>query len=190
MMNLQELFKRAYWGKITDAELSEVVRMITAGQDEDLYMLIQILGRAGSPKYRKVIEPYLHDVGNPQLSALAVQVLCWSWDLASEYRGELVSFLHGVDWDAEGYVRLQTISTVGEYLRENSDIELLQIIYNIFSNDEERPVIRSAAYFALCRSEKVEWKDIPPASRVVDFSREINSGVLEGVRRKLLRRTH
>jgi hypothetical protein len=116
-VNLSEPLKRAYSGQATDAELSEVVRMIASGQDEDLHTLIRILGRAGSPKYRKIVEPFLRDVGDPQLSALAVQVLCWSWGLASQYRSELVCFSNGVDSDAEGYVRLQTISTVGEYLR-------------------------------------------------------------------------
>src|SRR5258708_4862851 len=164
--------------------------MITSGQDENLHTLIQSLGRAGSPKYRKIVEPYLRDVGDPQLSALAVQVLCWSWSLARDYRAELVNFLHGVDWDADGYVRLQTISTVGEYLRENSDIELLQIIYSIFSNDEERPLLRSVAYRALCRAERMEWRDIVPASRLVDFSTEIDREVLERVKKKLQRRAH
>ncbi len=164
--------------------------MITSGQDENLHTLIQSLGREGSPKYRKIVEPYLDDVGDPQLSALAVQVLCWSWGLASEYRSELVCFLHGVDWDAEGYVRLQTISTVGEYLRENPDIELLQMIYSIFSNNRERPLIRGAAYTALCRSEKIEWKDIVPAPGQIDSSTEISREILERVERKLGRRFH
>jgi hypothetical protein len=189
-VNLSELFERACSGRIADAELSKVVRMITDGQNEDLYTLIQILGRAGSPKYRNIIEPYLRDVGDPQLSALAVQVLCWSWGLASEYRSELVCFLHGVDWDAEGYVRLQTISAVGEYLRENSDVEFLREIYSIFSDERERPLIRGSAYRALCRSEKIEWKDIVPAPREIDSSTEIDREILERVERKLQHRTN
>jgi hypothetical protein len=136
------------------------------------------------------VEPYLHDVGDPQLSALAVQVLCSSWRLAGEYRDELVCFLDGVDWDAEGYVRLQTISSVGEYLRGASDIELLRLIYSIFSNDGERPLMRGAAYRALCRSEKMEWKDIVPAPMEVDSSTEIDREILERVERKLRRRAH
>jgi hypothetical protein len=189
-VNLQELLKRAYSGKIAHDELSEVVRMITSDENQDLYTLIQILGRAGSPKYRKIVEPYLHNVGNPQLSALAVKVLCWSWGLAREYRGQLLCFLRGVDWDSEDYVRLETISAAGEYLRENSDKELLQVIYNIFSDQGERPLIRAVAYRALCRSESIEWKDIIPAPRVVDSSTEIDRGVVERVERKLGRSTH
>jgi hypothetical protein len=189
-VDLDDLFERAYREEISDAELSEIVRTISSGEGEDLYTLIQVLGRAGSPKYRKIVEPYLHDVGDPQLSALAVQVLCGTWELAAEYRSELVGFLNGVDWDEDGYTRLQTVSTVGEHLRKNSDVELLRMIYDIFSNSGEGAVIRSAAHSALCRSEGVEWRDIPPASRVTDFSTEINRTVLEGVERKLRRRTH
>lgn len=189
-INLSELLKRAQWGKISDAELSEVVRMISLERGADLYTLIQILGRAGSPKYRKIVEPFLNNVGDAQLSALAVKVLCWSWGLSQEYKGDLVRFLNGVDWDVDGYVKLQTIGTVGEYLRENSDVELLELIYGIFLNEEERPLIRSAAYFALCRSEKLEWKDIPSASRLVNFSTEIDMQVIERVERKLGRRLH
>jgi hypothetical protein len=159
--------------------------MITSGQNEDLYVLVQILGRAGSPKYREAVEPYLHDVGNPQLSALAVKVLCWSWGLARDYRGELLSFLRGVDWDVEDYVRLEAISAVGEYLRENSDNELLQIVYNTFSDQRERPLIRGAAYRSLCRSERLEWKDIVPAPKKVDSSTEVDRSVLERVEQKL-----
>jgi hypothetical protein len=189
-VNLPELLKRAYSEEITHDELSEVVRMIVSDENQDLHTLIQILGRAGSPKYREIVEPYLHNVGNPQLSALAVKVLCWSWGLVREYREHLLCFLRGVDWDGEDYVRLEAISTVGEYLREESDKELLQVIYNIFSDQRERPLIRAAAYRALCRSEKIEWRDIVPVPRLVDSSTEIDQGVVERVERKLGRRTH
>lgn len=94
-MNLSELLKRAYEGKVTGAELSEVERMLTSGQHEDLYTSIQILRRARSPRYRKLVEPFLNDVGNPQLSALALATLCTTWGLAGDYRRELVAFLRG-----------------------------------------------------------------------------------------------
>jgi hypothetical protein len=185
IVNLPELMKRAYRESITDAELAEVARMVANGGHWDPHTLMRILGRAGSAKYREIVEPYLRDVGDAQLSALAVQVLCSSWDLARDYREELLSFLRGVDWDDEGYVKLQTISSVGEYLRKNSDDELLRMIYDIFSDARERPLIRAAAYNALCRSEGMEWKDIVPTPRVLDSSTEINREVLDRVEKKL-----
>jgi hypothetical protein len=187
-VNLPELLKRAYWGTVTQAELSEVVRLITEDSSKDLNALIQILGRAGSPKYRKIVEPFLLNVGNPQLSALALKVLCWSWGLAREYRETLLDFLKGVDWDDEDYVRLAAISAAGEYLRKTSDNELLQVIYDTFSDQRERPLIRASAYCALCRSEKLEWKEILPAPRIIDSSKEIDMEVLERVEQKLGRR--
>jgi len=187
-VDLTDLVRRAYWESITDAELAEVARLVASGGHRDLYTALRILGRAGSAKYRKIIEPYLKDVGDTQLSALAVQVLDW-WDLAGDYRKELLSFLRGVEWDDEGYVKLQAISSVGEYLRQNPDHELLRIIYDIFSDESERPLVRSAAYIALCRSEKMEWKDMMPLPRVVDSSTEINREVVDRVRMKLGRRS-
>lgn len=141
-MNLPELVKRAYWGSVTDAELAEVARMVASGGRGDLHTAIRILGRAGSAKYRKILEPYLGDVGDAQLSAFAVQALSW-WGLVRDYREQLLSFLRGVDWDDEGYVKLQTISSIGEYLRENADDELLRMIYGIFSDERERPIMRA-----------------------------------------------
>jgi hypothetical protein len=64
------------------------------------------------------------------------------------------------------------------------------MIYGIFSNDSERPLIRGTAYRALCRSENIEWKDIVPAPSVVDSSTEIDRGILERVERRLGRRFH
>jgi hypothetical protein len=95
------------------------------------------------------------------------------------------SFLNGVDWDSEGYVKLQAISITGEHLRKNNDIEILKTVYSIFSNETERPLMRNAAYFALCRSEGVEWRDMPPASRILDFSREADQVIVASVQRKL-----
>jgi hypothetical protein len=143
------------------------------------------LGRAGSPKHRQLMERYLHDVGDPQISALALMALCSWWELIDAYRGELISFLNGVDWDAGDYVKLQAIGIAGEYLRKNEDSEILRIIYSAFSNETERLLIRSAAYHALCRSDGVEWRDMLPASRVVDFSREINPAIISRVEKKL-----
>jgi hypothetical protein len=183
-MNLHELLKKAQWGKLEPQELAEVVRQISAGEN-DLYTLLHILGRAGSPKYRRLMEQYLHYEKDSQLSALVLNALCNWWGLIDEYRGELISFLRGAEWDADDYVKLQAISLAGEYLRNHRDRELLQIIYDIFADKDERPLLRSEAYCALCRSERLEWANIPPASKLVDFTTEVDSAVIERVQRKL-----
>jgi hypothetical protein len=183
-MDLPELLKKAQWGKVEPQELAEVVRQISAGEN-DLYTLLHILGRAGSPKYKPLMEQYLHCERDPQLSALALNALCNWWGLVEEYRGELVSFLQGVGWDSEGYVKLQALSLAGEYLRKHRDRGILRVVYDIFANENERALIRSEAYCALCRSEGLEWSNIPPASRLVDFASEIDPAVIDHVQRKL-----
>jgi hypothetical protein len=143
--------------------------MLTLGEYEDRYTLMLVLRRAGSARYRKIVEPFLNDAGDPQLSALALTTLCTVWTLAGDYRGILLTLLGRVDWDVEEYVRLQASSDVGEYLWSNSDAELLQAICNIFSYNRERGLIRSVAYCSLYRSEKLEWNEIPSAGRVIYF---------------------
>lgn len=183
-MNVSDLLKKAQWGKLEPTELEEIVRQISAGEN-DLYTLLHILGRAGSPKYKSIMDQYLHYEQDPQLSALVLNALCNWWGLIEQYRGELISFLHGVEWDSEDYVKLQALSLAGEYLRKHRDREILRIVYDTFSNQQERALVRSGAYFALCRSEGLDWLKIPPASRLVDFATEVDSAVIDGVERKL-----
>jgi hypothetical protein len=185
-MNLPELLMRAQRRETTTAsELAEVIRLIESREDGDIYSLLEILGRSGSSRYKRLMEPYLHNVHDSQLSALALKALCNWWDLFGEYRSDVIAFLNGVSLDSEDYVKLQAISIAGEHLRKSDDKELLKIIYQIFSNEMGRPLVRSAAYFALCRSEGLEWRDIPPASRILDFTKEVDHGVVADVERKL-----
>ena len=60
----------------------------------------------------------------------------------------------------------------------------------LFERRRERSLIRGAAYSALCRSEKMEWRDMLPAPRVFDSSTEIDREVLKRVKQKLRRHTH
>jgi hypothetical protein len=185
-MNLAHLLKRSQRHEtITASELAEVVQLIDSGEGGDLYSLLEILGRSGSLKYRSLMERYLHCRSDPQLSALVLTALCRWWGLVEEYRNELIAFMNGVDWDSEGYTRIQAILIAGEFLRKKQDGEMLRIIYGTFSNEKERPLIRSAAYFALCRSDGQEWRDIPPASRILDFSREVDCDLIDRVEIKL-----
>jgi len=173
-MNLKEVLGRAQWSTITAAELDEVVGRISRGGSGDLHTLLHILGRAGSSRYRTLMEEYLRYSKDPPIAALALKVLFRWWGLADNYRNEVISSLQGFDWDPDEYVKLQAISLAGEYLRNHQNREMLEIIYRIFADNAERPLMRSAAYCALCRAHGAEWRDLPPASRVMDLATEVN----------------
>jgi hypothetical protein len=183
-MDIDALLKKAQWQKIAPAELKVVLGLICSGEHDDLYTLLHILGRAGSREDRKVMERYLRYPLDPMISALALKSLCRWWGLFSDYRAEVLCFLGGVEWDADGDIKLEAIGLAGEYLRHNSDREILKAVYDIYCDQQQRNVLRSAAYFALCRSEGLEWKDLPPASRPVDFAR-VDKPLLARVEQKI-----
>jgi hypothetical protein len=190
MTQFPGLLKRAQWGKVTETELADVAKCLSLGECDDIYEALHIIGRGGSPKYRSVMENYLRCQTDPQVAALALKVLFNWWGLGLDYRDDLISFLRGVEWDIGDWVRLQAISSAGELLRSHSDTEVLQLLYDIFSNPLERKELRGPAYFALCRSEGAEWKDIPPASRILEFSRDVDASIVARVKNRLSKKLH
>jgi hypothetical protein len=184
-MDLEALLKKAQWGKISHSDLAAVVRILTSGDQEHLLTLLNILGRAGSPRYKYLMERYLNYENDPQISALSLKALCRWWGLFKEYRHRVISFLQGVEWDIDQDVKLQAIGLAGEYLRDHSDLEILESLHDIFVDQRERNLIRGAAYLALCRSDGAEWADLPPASRPVDLSTEVDQAVVSRIEQKL-----
>jgi len=184
-VDLERLFKKAEWETLTPSELEEVARAIASPNPGDLYQLLHILGRAGSPAYKAQVEKFLHCPDDPQRSALVLKILCRWWGLFDQYRNDVMAFLRGVDWDDWGYVRLQALSLAGEHLREHQDNEMLRIVYQTYADRSHRPLLRSAAYSALCRSEGLAWADLPSAAQVIDLSKEVDPSVISRIEEKL-----
>jgi hypothetical protein len=70
---------------LSPAELAEIERQIPPSERDYLYTRLYILGRAGPPKYRALMERYLHYVEDPMIRALALNALCNWWSRATEY---------------------------------------------------------------------------------------------------------
>ena len=185
-MDLKELFDRARQGSVIPAELDAIVAKLNAGQLTDEYLALLIIGRAGHPGYRKSIDVFLLRDDDPQLVALALQILVGAWELLDDYRSVLLAALKGFKWDSEGYVRLQAISTAGECLRRQRDAEILQMVLDIYSDQTERNLIRGTAYSALGRSRGMNWNELPPVSQhrrpVEDIA---DPAVIDAVKRSL-----
>jgi len=180
MRNLSTILKKAKFGELTDEEFAYVVQKIKEsrpGCDEDLCSLLNVLGSAGAVhrKYqlRKLVEGFLYYPTFPMVSGAALDVLCNDWDYAQDYLGLLKSFIKGVEWDPDGDVRIIAISSAGEFLRHNSEKELLQLLVDILEKEsdaendlypgcarEEETLEKECAYEALARSAGQEWKDL------------------------------
>lgn len=170
MKNLDQLFKEAKVGKLTGDEIAYVAQKISvteAGKnDETLYTLIHILGKAGATQYRKLIERFLFYPSSPIISRIALKVLCDYWGETKNYLEPLKAFVKGVQWDKEMDVQLVAISSAGEYLREHSDKILLKLLIAHFENNiEAQPdtyesLLFETSFQALARAMGVDWQNL------------------------------
>lgn len=162
MTNLDELLSEAKWGKLSEEEINYVVEKIkatTPDDDEDLYKLIHILGKANAIQHRKLVESFLYYPTYPMISEIALQTLCDFWGYAKDYIPQLKAFVKGVSWDVDEDVRLLAIGSVGELLREVPDKELLELIIGIWENDQENEIMRECAIESLARATGRDYKE-------------------------------
>jgi len=163
------LLERAKAGKISSTEIDTVAKKLKSDEGtEDSYTLLHILGVASATKYEMEVVRYLHCSTDPMVARMALQVLSNHWDKASRYRDEIEAFVRGVAWDEEDDVRLAAISIAGE-LSRTSDKKLVSLLASIFSDMQQRQIVRQAAYFALARALGLNWDELPPASRKLDL---------------------
>lgn len=174
-----ELLHRAKWGTTTPAEVDGVARSLMSDDPErDPYTLIHILGRSGAVLYEDLVARYLNAESDPMLARIALQALCSHWDLASKYRSEVFRFARGEPWDDEQDVQLIALSAAGEMLRAGPDRELLRLLMDVFEVPNTPQSVRESVYCALARAFGLEWTELPPASRNMDFEKDVDSGVL------------
>lgn len=173
MRSIEELLEEAKWGKLTNEEINFVVEKIKAskpGSDQDLYRALYILGRSGAKQYRKLVESFLYYPSDTDISSAAINVLCIYWSFGQEYLNELKAFVKGVDWDPEEFLRLRAIGCSGEFLRYQPDIELLQLLIDLFEQlivctededyDDHKKLVLECVYESLSRAIGKEWIEI------------------------------
>jgi len=103
--------------------------------------------------------------------------------MAEESPGLFVGFIHAQPWDEQGQVRLLALRLAGEYLREGSDRDLLELLLGVFRDPEEERSAREAAYRALARAVGRDHDELPSAAREIDLEAEVDPRVLEEAER-------
>jgi hypothetical protein len=178
-MDLSGLWEKTQAGRITAAEVDGVAqRLSVAEDDDDRYTMLMILGYSGATRHRTLVERFLECREDPMLARAALSVLCDDWNYANEYLGQIRRFLRGVEWDDEEDVRLMAISRGGEYLRSYDDREILTELLRIANDRSQNPVVRQAAYRALGRAMGRDWRELPSASRLMDWDKELDPRVI------------
>jgi len=145
----EDLLERVKQGPLTTPELDVMAKEIQKPQpDTDRYILLYLLGRGGNAAYKSIVEPYLEGPDD-MLARMALWVLCWYWDLTSEYIDHVIRFMRGVYWDELAQGRLAAIDIAGDYLAKSRKRQLLWELMTICEDKGEDPTIRAHAYSAL-----------------------------------------
>ena len=164
-MNLETLLDKAKWSTLSENEVRSVAQKINefdkSGDYSSLYSALHILGRAEAHEYKALIEKFLVYPKDPMVSRIALKVLCEYWDFIESYKGHLMSFIKGINWDKEEQVRIVAISIAGEYVRKTKNKEFLRLLLNTFENEKEERMIRMCVYSALLRILGLDWNQIP-----------------------------
>ena len=182
-----ELRRRINTSALSPQEISMVADELQKSNPEtNRYILLQILGYAGAESYRGLVEQFLECQEYPPMARLAIDILCGDWKLTGEYTKQVLSFTQGIPWDKEEDVRLMSISKAGEYLRSNFELNFLRELLHIFANQNERQLIREAAYLALARAMGRNWNELPRSSRPINWDTEFDPQIVREAKNRLI----
>ncbi|MCT7351203.1 hypothetical protein N4P33_03335 [Streptomyces sp. 15-116A] len=129
---VRQLTARAKDGTIPPREVVELARTISEGRaGRDLYHLLYAVARAGGPAYEPLIANYLIYPEDPDVSALAVQVLTGHWRVGAKYREQILELLDSPEWDESDEAFMAAVSGAGEVLHDGFDAELLRTLLRL-----------------------------------------------------------
>lgn len=129
---LRQLTARAKEGAVRPEEVNEIARTISAGlAGRDLYRLLYAVARAGGPAYESLVAGYLVHPEDPEVSALAVQVLTGHWRVGAKYRKQILELLGSPEWDQSDDAFMAAVAGAGETLHDGFDAELLRALLKI-----------------------------------------------------------
>lgn len=129
---LRQLTARAKDGTIPQQEVKEIARTISEGRaGRDLYRLLYAVARAGGPAYESLVASYLIYPEDPEVSALAVQVLTGHWRVGAKYSKTILELLGSADWDLSDDAFMAALSGAGEILHDGFDAELLHALLKL-----------------------------------------------------------
>lgn len=178
------LLKLSSGKRLTAAEIRAVVDLLEGASEEsgldDSYACLLIIGRAELKEHRRLVERYL-EMKDPLTVSLALEILCLQWLTTEDYLERALDFALGVSWDVDDDVRGMSLRVLGEYLRSNwngvvpsgcsdKQIKVLGLVLSVFDDDGLDPLVRQAAYNALCRAGGKEWEALPSECVLLDLA--------------------
>ncbi|MFF1446247.1 hypothetical protein [Streptomyces sp. NPDC058295] len=129
---VRQLIARAKDGSIPQREVKEIAQAMSEGRaGRDLYRPLYAVARAGGPAYEPLVASYLIYPEDPEVSALAVQVLTGHWRVGAAYREQILELLGSPEWDGSDDAFMAAVSGAGEILHDGFDAELLRVLLQL-----------------------------------------------------------
>ncbi|WP_416980829.1 hypothetical protein [Streptomyces sp. T028] len=129
---VRQLISRAKDGTIPPREVAEIAQAVSEGRaGRDLYRMLYAVARAGGPAYEPLVAGYLIHPEEPEVSALAVQVLTAHWRVGAKYREEILELLGSPEWDEDDDAFIAAVSGAGEILHDGFDADLLRALLKL-----------------------------------------------------------
>lgn len=136
----------------------------------DLYHTIHEFGRKNFIEARREVEPFLKD-DDPSLRAIALEVLAGHWGLI-EY---CEMAWHILETDTDEECRFRAASIIGAWKRNTQDKQSLSRLAKVVKNDEEKIIVREAAYRAMKAIFSYNGREqYHIASRAFNFEQDID----------------
>lgn len=129
---VRQLIARAKDGTIPPQEVKQIAQAVPecrAGRE--LYRRLYAVARAGGSAYEPLIATYLIYPEDPEVSALAVQVLTAHWRVGMKYREQILELLGSPEWDTDDDAFMAAISGAGAILHDGFDAELLRALLKL-----------------------------------------------------------
>lgn len=129
---VRQLTTRAKDGTIPPREVEEIARAVSEGRaGQDHYQLLYTVARAGGLAYEPLVARHLIHSEDPEVSALAVQVLTGHWRVGSKYGEQILELLGSPEWDEDDDAFIAAVSGAGEILHDGFDADLLRALLKL-----------------------------------------------------------
>ncbi|MFD5759870.1 hypothetical protein ACFWAN_30810 [Streptomyces mirabilis] len=185
---MRQLIARAKDGAIPQQEVKEIARTISEGRaGRDLYRLLYAVARAGGPAYESLVAGYLIHPEDPEVSALAAQVLTGHWRVGAKYRKQILELLGSPEWDLDDDAFMAAVSGAGQILHDGFDAELLRALLRLAEegrgeyNDDH---MRRIAVEAIARALGASYAELTRLPEGVTRA-EWSQGLLRAARDRL-----
>lgn len=156
-----------------ETDLFSLLADLRAGAVEhtNLYDVIHKFGNEGFVEAKPEVERFLTD-SDPELRYIALNVLTFHW-ACSDHRCTCERFALN-DCDSDN--RRIGVGGLGSLLKGTRDPKALALLLSIFRNEEEEWHVRDGAYASILYVHGRPLSEQPPASRMLDYTKDVNWG--------------